>query len=122
MLQVQCVKVPVREGRMAEVRAWMEGLSGRRSEVLDALVSEGIADETVFLGVEGDRSFLYLYSRATSFAAAAEAVRPFRRRHLQVWFTPRSRCRGERAAAQDLAGLLNPLYSRHAEPERNMSQ
>jgi len=73
MLQVQCVKVPVREGRMAEVRAWIEGLSGRRSEVLDALASEGIADETVFLGVEGDRTFLYLYSRATSFAAAAAA-------------------------------------------------
>jgi L-rhamnose mutarotase len=73
MLQVQCVKIPVLDGKVTQLRGWIEGLSARRPEVLEAITSEGIADETVFLGVEGDRSFLYLYSRATSFAAAAAA-------------------------------------------------
>jgi len=73
MLQVQCVKIPVLDGRVAEVRAWVEGLSARRSEVLEALAAEGVEDEAVFLGVEGDRHVLYLYSRAPSLAAAGAA-------------------------------------------------
>ena len=50
MLQIQCVKIPVLDGRVAEVRAWVEGLSARRSEVLAALAAEGVEDEAVFLG------------------------------------------------------------------------
>jgi len=73
MLQVQCVRIPVLEGRMAKLREWIDGLSGRRPEVLEALESEGVADEAVFLGSEGDRDYLYLYSRSASVAAAGAA-------------------------------------------------
>ncbi len=73
MLQIQCVKIPVLDGRVGEVRAWVERLSARRAEVLEALTAEGIADEAVFLGVEGDRHVVYLYSRSPSLTAAGEA-------------------------------------------------
>ncbi len=73
MLQIQCVKIPVLDGRVGEVRAWVEGLSARRAEVLEALAVEGIEDEAVFLGVEGAGYVLYLHSRAPSLAAAGAA-------------------------------------------------
>jgi hypothetical protein len=73
MLQVQCLKIPVVPGKGAALRAWMADLTARRAEVLEALASEEVTDEAVFLATEGAQEYLYLYSRAADLAAAGRA-------------------------------------------------
>ncbi len=81
MLQCQCLKIPVREGSAPKLRTWIAGLAGREREVLEALESEGIHDEAVFLSSEPSGDSLYLYSRAADLAAAGAA---FQRSTLDV--------------------------------------
>lgn len=71
--QLQCIKVPVRDGMLEKLQAWMACLADRRDEVLHALNSEGIRDECVFITEESGRGFVYLYSRSDDLEAAARA-------------------------------------------------
>ncbi|GGX62633.1 DUF6176 family protein [Saccharospirillum salsuginis] len=73
MLQCQCLKIPVKPEKTETLLAWIGNLKDRKDEVLEALSSEGINDEAVFVSQEGDRHFLYLYSRSEDLEAAAMA-------------------------------------------------
>jgi hypothetical protein len=73
MLQIQCVKIRIIDGKSERVRSWVASLGTRRDEVRAALAVEGIADEAVFFASERAGDFLYLYSRAPDLASAAAA-------------------------------------------------
>ncbi len=73
MLQIQCVKIRIIDGKSERVRSWIASLAARRDEVGAALAAEGIADEAVFFASESAGDFLYLYSRAPDLAGAAAA-------------------------------------------------
>lgn len=73
MLQIQCVKIRIIDGKSERVRSWIASLGTRQHEVRAALAAEGIADEAVFFASERAGDFLYLYSRAPDLASAAAA-------------------------------------------------
>ena len=66
---------------MGRLREWISGLAQRRDEVLEALDSEKILDEAVFMSEENGTHALYIYSRAEDLSASAEA---FAASQLQV--------------------------------------
>lgn len=73
MRQVQCVKVPIRPGKARKLRSWLRGLRDRSDEVLAALDDEGVDDEAMFFGRDGDVEVVYLMSRAVDLASSARA-------------------------------------------------
>ncbi len=73
MLQTQCLKVPVKPGKEAELKAWVTGLNQRQTEVQAAIIAEGINDEAVFFSEEGGQTFMYMYSRSADLLAANAA-------------------------------------------------
>jgi hypothetical protein len=72
-LQCQCLRIPVQKGKIKQIESWIAGLSDRENEVIEALRSEGIRDEAVFLMNEGEMSYLYLYSRSKDLMSAGRA-------------------------------------------------
>ena len=67
-METVCVRVRLKEGSLARVRAWAKELNERRDEVLMTLVNEGVRIESVFL--DGDT--LIYYMRAESLEQARE--------------------------------------------------
>lgn len=70
MLQTQCLKIPILQGKAAQLRTWIHTLSKRPNEVVEALESEDIADKAVFYGKEPSGEYLYLYFRSADLATA----------------------------------------------------
>lgn len=72
MSELQCVRIPVRDGQTERVAAWIRSLNGRLEEVRDALEAEGIEAETVLLE-PGDPDHLLVLVRARDLVEANAA-------------------------------------------------
>jgi hypothetical protein len=73
--EVRCVKIKLKPGSLARVRAWAAEINTRRAEALATLEDESIVLESFFLDRTDAGDYLIGYIRAGSLAQAAEAVK-----------------------------------------------
>jgi len=57
-LKTRCVKIKLKEGKLANVYEWRDHLNSHKEEVLESLRQEGVFLESVFLDKQGSDNFL----------------------------------------------------------------
>lgn len=71
MASVQVFRARIRQGHEDEVKSWAAGLADR-SETYEALRSEGVLVESVFVEERDGRTFLWVYQRLADATLANE--------------------------------------------------
>jgi hypothetical protein len=70
MAEVQCVRVRIQPGKTEQVVAFLKNLPNRPNEIQEALHSEGIILESLFLDRQPQADYLIFYTRAKNLAQA----------------------------------------------------
>lgn len=73
-MDVQCLKVKLKEGATDQVVEWMKGLYNRMDLVERAMASETMVVESMFLDRAPDADYLIFYTRAESLQKANEML------------------------------------------------
>lgn len=72
-IQRQCLRIPIRDGQLEAVAAWVRGLAARSGEVAAAVKAEGIGAECVMLDESGALPCILLYTAGPDLQRASEA-------------------------------------------------
>ncbi len=73
-MEVQCLKVRLKPGTTEYVTDWVKTLSSRMDLVYDALISETMVVESMFLERGEEADYLIFYTRAESLQKANEMM------------------------------------------------
>lgn len=73
-MEVQCLKVKLKEGTTDYVINWFKELYSRMDLVYDALINETMVVESMFLERGADADYLIFYTRAESLQKANEMM------------------------------------------------
>lgn len=74
-METRCVRIPLKAGKTEPFLAWIQSLSGREDEMLEAMQMEGVAFEAIFLerGEQGDSIVFYMRAADLNRAQTAFA-------------------------------------------------
>jgi hypothetical protein len=72
-LKTGCVKIKIKEGKLASVYEWKDYLNNHKEEVLESLKQEGVFLETVFLDKQQNDHFLIYLMKYTDLEKAKDA-------------------------------------------------
>lgn len=72
-LKTGCVKIKIKDGKLAKVYEWKDYLNNHKEDVLESLRQEGVFLESVFLDKHGNDNFLIYHMKFTNLEKAKTA-------------------------------------------------
>lgn len=73
MIETAIIRQEVRPDKVTELKAWMEEVNNRKSEIIETLQNEGVKTESAFLEESSDGTFLVTHMEAENLQEVQEA-------------------------------------------------